>query len=285
MMLGKEAENWSTPGASDGGANSKRMERGKVGANLKEHAENWQSPQAKDWRSGEIDPETAAKHLGSRPLNEEVLNWGTPESGTNNGLGQDNPTRASRLEDQVQNWLTPGGGSATDRTGKKGAGGEHAEQATNWQTSGIDSFRSRGGDRVTEEGLDQQARNWSTPSGHDPRLGYQSRPAGKKSRQNQQKLSTEATLFISHPTEPATGTDGKTCWCLTPGCDLPSHRRRLNIYFDEWLMGWPVNWSSATDERIGFEAWETASCRLMLRWLSLYSGGSMDSTSEGATQR
>ena len=46
---------------------------------------NWQSPQARDHRDGRIEPETAAKHCGSRPLNEEVLELAVAGS---NGCGE-----------------------------------------------------------------------------------------------------------------------------------------------------------------------------------------------------
>lgn len=216
---------------------------------LDQEARNWQSPQARDYRDGSITPETAAKHLGSRPLNEEVmnwptaraedaescgnhpnaidslrgaaLNWGTPRLGTNSGMGQENPDKGSRLEDQALNWLTPCGGSGIEqKTGKEGAGGEHAEQATTWEG----------------------------PS-------------------------------LSPRTEPEITTDGRMCWCLTPGCALPLHKRKLNIYFDEWLMGWPINWSSAEKELIDFEQWETESRRLLWRLLSSHSQRRMVSKS------
>ena len=93
-------------------------------------------------------------------------------------------------------------------------------------------------------------------------------------------LDQQARRSTSRPTVPATGKDGKPCWCLTPGCVLPSHRRRLNIFFDCWLMGWPLNWSSATGERIGFEAWEMESSRLLSQWLSHYFAARTDSISE-----
>lgn len=61
-------------------------------------------------------------------------NWGTPKLGTNNGIGQENPTRGSRIEDQAATWKTPHGMAGIDYTGKVGGGGEFAKQATNWPT-------------------------------------------------------------------------------------------------------------------------------------------------------
>ena len=146
---------------------------------------NWQSPQARDHRDGRIEPETAAKHLGSRPLNEEVLNWPSP--------------------------------AVTD-------GDSAARQTT---TTGV----MHPGMSLTDA-----IREFST----------------------------------SLPTAPETGPAGKTCWCGLRGCVHPLHRRKLNIYFSEWLMGWPINWSSAATALTGFEQWETASVHSLWQWLSAY---------------
>ncbi len=71
------------------------------------------------------------------------------------------------------------------------------------------------------------------------------------------------------PTEQATGSVGSTCWCGSPGCALRSHKRKLNPLFDEWLMGWPPNWTSVTVP-IDCASWETESRRLLWHLLSRY---------------
>ena len=219
VVLAEQAENWGSPRETDSRGASYCYSRGnheKKIQTLVGQMENRQSPQSRDHRSGEIDPETAKKHLGSRPLAKAAEDSQTHRSGRR--------SRELLLTGATQAFQTP---------------------AENWQTPATDSFRSRGGKRVKEMGLDQQARR-----------------------------------STSRPTVPATGKDGKPCWCLTPGCVLPSHRRRLNIFFDCWLMGWPLNWSSATGERIGFEAWEMESSRLLSQWLSHYFAARTDSISE-----
>jgi hypothetical protein len=154
---------------------------------------NWPTPRSED-------AESCGNHPGSTDsLTGATRNWGTPRNPTNSGIGQESPTRGSRIEDQVRNWKTPHGMGNADRFGKTaGGGGEFAKQVTNWQTPkargddyspnakpehggghglgaqsrkwqtpATDSFRSRGGDRVDEPGLDQQARSWPTPNAHD----------------------------------------------------------------------------------------------------------------------
>ena len=208
------ARNWQSPGTdsfrSRGGDRKNEM-------GLDQEARNWQSPQARDHRDGRIEPETAAKHLGSRPLNEEVLNWRTPVMRDHHPHTLANRTRnipTILLSHQVENWPSP---AVTD--------GESAARQTT--TTGV----MHPGMSLTDA-----IREFST------------------------------TL----PTEPETGNAGTTCWCGLHGCALPSHRRKLNIYFSEWLMGWPINWSSAGTGLTAYAQWETASARLVWQWLSAY---------------
>jgi hypothetical protein len=61
--------------------------------------------------------------------------WGTPKFGTNHGDGQTNPTRGSRIEDQVLLWKTSHGLTFAPEAGDPGGGGEFAEKAANWEPS------------------------------------------------------------------------------------------------------------------------------------------------------
>lgn len=106
-----------------------------------------------------------------------------------------------------------------------------------WQTPGTDSFRSRGGDRKDEMGLDQEARNWES----------------------------------SLPAE-MTGMPGGVCWCGNPSCVLPSHKRKLNPWFVEWLMGLPIGWTLPTKlDRNVFDVWVMQSRLCLGLLLSRYS--------------
>ena len=105
--LDQQARLWATPKAISGGANSQRDSRPETGGpDLQEQVQTWhttpkngdesiiegshahagtptpttwQTPQSRDFRGGLIEPETAAKHLGALPLNEQVMGtWSTP---------------------------------------------------------------------------------------------------------------------------------------------------------------------------------------------------------------
>ena len=247
LGLNTDAAQWQTPGTdsfrSRGGDRVNEM-------GLDQEARNWQSPQGRDFRSREIARETAAKHAGSRPLNEEVLNWGTPKIGTNTGHGQTEPTRGSRLEDQCQNWPT--------------ARAEDGESCGN-HPGAVDSLRGA-------------VENWSTPYGA---MGQEKDGSYGAGGEHADEANNWNVPTIFPLTEQATSTDGPMCWCGLPGCVLRLHKRKLNVYFDEWLIGWPVNWSSAEKESIGFEQWEKESSRLLWHLLSSYWQRSTVSTLEG----
>ena len=152
---------WPTAKAMSGGGNSNRENRSETGGpDLQEFAAHWQSPQSRDFRDGAIRPETAAKHLGSRPLNEQAQGWSTPRSENAESCGNHPRSEGDSLAGQVKLWKTPHGMGNTDASGKMGGagGGEFAKQAT----------------------------HWATPSSTEIRQGFQRRPEGMASQQNQQ---------------------------------------------------------------------------------------------------
>ena len=108
--------------------------------------------------------------------------------------------------------------------------------------------------------------SWPTPQAPEVRQGYQDRTRGMKG--SPKSLSTVAVDY-SHP-GPTTTKPGANCWCGSPGCDLPGHKRRLNVYFVENLQGLPLNWTSKT-ARIDcghLEIW-FVHCRALLHWPSV----------------
>ena len=66
---------------------------------------NWQTPQSMDWKSGEIKPETAAKHLGTRPLNEQVLSPQAPPIPDGLTSSENAQTSRRRLNPRFVEWL------------------------------------------------------------------------------------------------------------------------------------------------------------------------------------
>lgn len=242
--LAKHAEQWTTPGTdsfrSRGGDRVNEM-------GLDQEARHWQSPQGRDFRSGEITQETKEKHVGSRPLNEEVLNWPSPRTEDSESCGN-HPNATDSLRGSVQNWLTPHGAMGHEADGTYGCCGEAAKEAANWRTPTACSENSLRGSgqnaaRRAEQGhainLQDEVNAWNVPT-------------------------------TSRPTEPETSTAGPMCWCGLPSCVQRSHKRKLNVYFDEWLQGWPTNWSSAEKELTGFDQWERESRQLLWHLLSSY---------------
>lgn len=157
---------WMTPKVSPG-AFSTRGD-GLV-LNLQGEATHWQTPQSRDWKSAEILPETAAKHLGSRPLNEQALNWPTPDANEMNSGVASISHRSTSLD---QGW------------------GRLALSMTS--------------ENFTDEALAE--------------LGNAIRPNSE------------------------TPSPGPSCWCGSPGCAQPSHKRKLNPLFAAAMMHWPIWW-------------------------------------------
>lgn len=199
---------------------------------------NWHTPSTEDHKS---DGPRALGRYGTpemltsdQRLRNQAMTWPTARREGGESAGN-HPGATDSLTGATRNWMTPHGMHGTDHTGKTGRGGEFAAQATQWQTPATDSFRSRGGDRKDEMGLDQQARFFPTPSASEVRQGYQRRPPGMASRQNQKSLTTialdlsrQAPIQTSGPPSSESG---------------PTSRRRLNPRFVEFLMGFPSGWT------------------------------------------
>lgn len=72
---------------------------------------------------------------------------------------------------------------------------------------------------------------WPTPNAHEPRLGYQDRSKGKKGSQK-----SLTTIVVDDNGGPEKGT-------------------RLNPDWVEWLMGWPIGWTSLDCINIDNKGW------------------------------
>ena len=155
---------------------------------------------------------------------------------------------------------------ATPRVTEAHGAGEHGDggpdlrtQVALWQTPATDSFRSRGGERVDEAGLDQQARMWRTPdAGSNRNVDIPSKCLidGTARSDQQVRLADQAYRHsLPHPTTP---TDGE------PSSNAgPNSRRRLNPLFVEWLMGWPIGWTSLAPLGSGSRATASSPSRLV----------------------
>jgi hypothetical protein len=80
--------------------------------------------------------------------------------------------------------------------------------------------------------------NWPTPDANASTQSNRSPSAGAAVR------PLLAKMVQTFHQDPTTTPHGKTCWCENPTCDLPSHKRRLNPWFTEALMGFPPDWTA-----------------------------------------
>lgn len=224
--LDQQVQQWQTPGTDS--FRSRGLER-KDEMGLDQQARNWQSPQSRDYLSGLIEPETAAKHVGSRPLNEEVLNWPSPRSEDSESCGN-HPNATDSLRGAVGNWVTPHGAMGQEANGDYGSGGEFAKQAVNWNPR-ISSL-------PTEPGRGKNGKRSSEPIGG----------SGLRWVHSTSSIIPYDGLVYSlwawRPIPCLRRKKGKRVSLPKSGKPFvrPAFRRRLNVFFDLWLMGWSPHW-------------------------------------------
>lgn len=251
--LNESVAAWCTPKALTGGANSKRAERGAGGPDLQEQSSQWQtpatdifrsrggdrvdemgldqqarfwpSPQSRDHRSGE----TLQDYGNPRPLNEAVVKWATPRREDGESAGN-HPNASDSLTGQTRLWNTP---TTEDRA-------ERHEP------------HSQGGLPLTA-----QAHHWNTPHGQGNRDA-----SGKVGGSGGGEFAKQVNSFQDSPSDPPMS-DGPKCFCGSHGCDLPTHKRKLNPIFETWLMGWPLWWLTSVPALYGLP--EMVSYRFRLR--------------------
>jgi hypothetical protein len=155
----------------------------------------------------------------------------------------------SNLNEVVQNWQNQ------DASGKMGGsgGGEFAKEVNNWMSPSAGDAKGR----------------TYTYDQHD-----KTKPRAA--------LEGQAQSFQSSPQDPATP-DGRTCWCGTPGCALPSHKRKLNPIFETWLMSWPLWWLVSVQVPYGPSEMASYLSR-QRRHLFFLLGGSLQSANEQIPQ-
>jgi hypothetical protein len=154
------------------------------------------SPAAGTWPTATVgDSQNAARETTSTGVShpgttlvDEVRKWGTPTAGTNDGNGQLDPTRPSRIQDQSANWPTPGAMISNDgedpavwearraRLQQKGYNGNGAGiplavKAAGWPTPRAEDSESCGNHPSASDSLTGVTRNWNTPRARDGKLG------------------------------------------------------------------------------------------------------------------
>ena len=148
-------------------------------------------------------------------------------------------------------------------------------ESSSWPTAGFGSRRQVGGEE-REQLLEGQARMWATPVARDYRsdesqktdeelygkkgkplprqiIGWPSPTAADSERQSTGYMRGNPTLLGASLQAQETSTDGSAS---SPSDPTSRRRRKLNPLFVEWLMGWPIGWTSLAPLGSGSRATE-----------------------------
>ncbi len=254
-MGGRESSYWPTSRAEDSEATG--ANRGNLDT-LTTRTEQWRTPDAP--KAGGVRTRTSSQENGHQfTIAEQAEQWSTPNAHDATGAR----------------------GTGFMLTDHHHSPHDLAMESEQWQTPATDSFRSRGGDCKDEMGLDQQARFWPSPQAKDGKSGETIQEYGNARPLNEivtqwktphgltcssetgdpgggGEFAKQATAFsLPAPQTPA----GLPFWqrvrillrlCRLLEQRLPSPynkvrfmaKKRLNADFTDWLMGWPVGWSS-----------------------------------------
>ncbi len=195
----------------------------------------------------------------------------SPKDVANRGA-TDKGKRQVPLDMEVEYWSTPkvAPGLYTRDQGRKGAERQTLEgEAATWPTPATRDYRSpnsksyqeRGGG-VKGEQLANATSFWTTPTTQDEHQRNQPHSQGGT------PLTSQANDFQSSPSDPKTN-GGPTCWCGVQNCGLVSHKRKLNPFFEAWLMGWPLWWVTSEPQPCARSAMELYRSRLRSHLSSL----------------
>ena len=163
----------------------------------------------------------------------------TQQSGTQGTTGTHGVTLIEKVSnwptEQAEHWPTPK--AACPGSHPNGLGGKILEEEA----------RLWSGDRKDEPGLDQQARmfpkNWPTPNAQDEKQRQTPESAARQVGKHQLGMQEAACLYsLPAPQIP----DGPVSSETFLGSRQPL-RRRLNVEFVTWLMGFPAWWMSLDD--------------------------------------
>lgn len=168
------------------------------------------------------------------------------------------------LEHQASQWATQSdlskrGGSQTAE--KRRAGG-HAvnieDQAEYWTTPSC-SDPHRGGvitEAMTGTSLTQQVNAWPSPMARDYRGGGNALTrADGKTRLDMLDWAAEAWTSPRSSSPDLPAQTGPDCSPSAPNSRQRSERKRLNVYFVEALMRWPIGWTDCGCAETGLTRW------------------------------
>src|SRR5262252_8867839 len=178
--------------------------------------------------------------------------WSTPNARDEKNPGAPHGERAKRkaelawtvdLNDQAAQWATPNvpnGGRVSTR----------------------EEVEARGSTEKGKRqiGLEMEALYWASPQARDFRSGETIQDYGNARPEDSEScgahpaakdsLTSQSAFWEALPQVQPTRS-GMTCWCGASGCVQPSHVRKLNPLFVEWLMGWPLYWLTTEPTAFG----------------------------------
>lgn len=268
--LKAQAQQWNTPTAH--GSRRPQDDTSTQGANLLRQASQWPTP------CGQDDNKSPEAHLamkarmkgGARKtitsLSVLTQLWPTPraaENGSDSGSTQRQQQGMNLgLKDAAKHWPTPHGFQA----GNGPDGNEFSTAIRNWTTPKASDAAKGGPNMRGSKGdvpLPSMAANWASPTARIAKGG--GKTVTRKDGQSRLDMLDWQAESFSPPDPPTTAGPESS----------PTHhgsRRRLNPEFAEWLMGWPIGWTSTEPTACGASA--MASWRLRLRrHLSSLCGG------------
>jgi hypothetical protein len=286
VPLDQQARYWPTPTAqADQGPDSSSARQG--GPTLVSATTAWPTPSARDGdpKRGSTKPGTPAwenkvkrgtvgrSGMLSDDLKSSAAAWPTPRA----SMGPGDSGSAQRqqqgpnpgLHDAAAAWPTP---MAADWRGSAGVGktSDLPNVAQAWptpasmdyRTPNLKSYEERGGEGKGEQLANFVAHLWPTPNAS--LIDAKARPpiiGNRKPTDPQISLADIAVhrFSLQGPTTPA----GPTSSPEHPGSP-PLSILRLNPNFVEWLMGWPMGWTSPI-VRGASSAQETASWHCALQ--------------------
>lgn len=223
---------WPTARAED--SESTGAHRGNPDT-LTSFTDQWATPNTP---SGGPNRKSTTTHQGGLDLDGQVELWGTPNAHQRTFEARE-VDHGIQLANQAELWATPHG--LTHH--QEGGGGEFAKMAEHWPTPDLamtNGIRREDGKRNT--GLNTHAEIFSLPD--------QGIHGGVEFWQRTRLLLQLCRYLKLHLPSPY----NKVKFM---------RKRRLNPDFVDWLMGWPVGWSSVDR---GFSAAEMASYLSALRW-------------------
>lgn len=143
---------------------------------------------------------------------------------------------------------TPSGGPNSKSTATHTGGKDLDGAVSLWQTPLVSDLASAGSLKSGSANsmLGRQAEQWGTPTSRDWKDG--TNPSENVPTNG--LLGRQAVRSLPAPETPPHGSESSP--------SAPASRRQLNPAFVEWLMGWPVGWTSLAP--LAFDSPEMAFC-------------------------